>query len=81
MRTSRRGFFATLLALPALLKAKPEPVKEVRLAYTDTDSMVVNFKGPWTDKEKRLVFKLYQNTLYGKFASGPHWPQVKIVAV
>lgn len=74
MRTSRRGFFATLLALPALVKAKPDPVKEVRLAYADTDSMVVDFSGPWTDKEKRLIFKVYQNSLYGKLASGPCLP-------
>lgn len=74
MKTNRRGFFAAMFALPALLKAKPAPIKEVKLAYADTDSMVVDFKGHWTDKERKLIFKLYSNSLYGKIGGrGGHY--------
>lgn len=64
---NRRGFFSALLALPALLKAKPKPAPRPRVLYMDTDSVV--WDRPLTELEVRYVFKYQMNLLYGKFSA------------
>jgi hypothetical protein len=65
---TRRGFLATVLALPFASKLKPKP----QGVYYDTESlypypmMVLQTKA---DKNVVFVRKIYMSSLYGKFAS------------
>lgn len=59
---NRRGFFAALLSIPAVLRARPKP--KPRVLYMDTDS--VCYDRALSDGELRLLFKYEMNALYGK---------------
>jgi len=70
---NRRGFLGLLLSAavaPKTMLAPPAPSPWFfggRVVYADTDSVV--FKGDLRSAyPKKLVMKLYTNSLYGKFA-------------
>lgn len=64
---NRRGFFAALLSISTLLRAKPKLKPKPKIFYMDTDSVCSD--RALDERELKLLFKYQMNTLYGKIAS------------